>query len=191
MADLFDKLIGPVLKVEGGYVNHPSDRGGETNWGITVAVARGNGYTGPMKDMPKEVAVRIYRAIYWERPHLNRVAEISEAIAAEMLDTGINAGTKRPVEFLQKALNGLNRRARDYPDILADGAYGNKTDEAFRAYMKKNGKKAEERMLKLLGCQQGAFYLSITQSREKNEDFLNGWIDNRIGLKPSTKVATL
>jgi lysozyme family protein len=39
ITDLIDRLIAR----EGGYVDHPADRGGATRWGITVAVARANG----------------------------------------------------------------------------------------------------------------------------------------------------
>lgn len=35
-----DKIINEIIRVEGGYVNDPRDSGGETNFGITVAVAR-------------------------------------------------------------------------------------------------------------------------------------------------------
>ena len=38
------KIINEIIGVEGGYVNDPSDSGGETNFGITVAVARQFGY---------------------------------------------------------------------------------------------------------------------------------------------------
>src|SRR3546814_12368752 len=57
----FDRLSGH----EGGYINHPNDPGGETMWGITVAVARGVGYAGPMRDLTREQAKQIYRSLYW------------------------------------------------------------------------------------------------------------------------------
>lgn len=184
--DLFEKLIDPILKIEGGYVNHPSDRGGETNFGITVAVARANGYTGPMRNMPKATAIQIYRKKYWIAPRFDLVAQISEKIAAELFDTGINMGQSVASQFLQLALNGLNRRERDYPDILVDGIIGNQTITTLGKYMARNQPNSEVRMLKLLECQQGARYLNLTINREKNEDFLNGWIDNRISLVPKT-----
>ena len=35
-----DSLIDEVIDREGGYVNHPADKGGPTRWGVTEAVAR-------------------------------------------------------------------------------------------------------------------------------------------------------
>ena len=43
-----DTLIDGVIGREGGYSNHPADRGGPTRWGVTEAVARANGYRGDM-----------------------------------------------------------------------------------------------------------------------------------------------
>lgn len=183
MVDIFDeKLLPRLVEIEGGYVNHPSDRGGETNHGITVAVARANGYTGPMRDMPRSVAERIYKSQYWLKPKFDHVANISVRIAEELFDTGVNAGQGTAAKFLQRALNGFNRQQRDYPDITVDSDIGPATLRALGSFFAKNGKKAELRLLRLLECQQGAFYLSLAQNREKNEDFLNGWIDNRISL---------
>jgi len=52
----FDKAWAKTGMAEGGYVNDPSDSGGETNHGITIKVARRNGYLNAMKDMTKEEA---------------------------------------------------------------------------------------------------------------------------------------
>lgn len=58
----FDKAIERVVKHEGGYVNHPKDPGGETNWGITRNTATAVGYKGSMRNMTSEQAIAIYRA---------------------------------------------------------------------------------------------------------------------------------
>jgi lysozyme family protein len=46
-----DQLIEEVIGREGGYSNHPADRGGATRWGITEAVARAHGYRGVSADL--------------------------------------------------------------------------------------------------------------------------------------------
>ena len=48
-----NELIDELIEREGGYVNHPSDRGGPTRFGITEAVARAHGYAGAMAELPR------------------------------------------------------------------------------------------------------------------------------------------
>ena len=55
-----DQLIDELIDREGGYVNHPADRGGPTCWGVTQQVARAYGYIGDMRALPRSTAVRIY-----------------------------------------------------------------------------------------------------------------------------------
>jgi lysozyme family protein len=40
MSNAFNKALSFALRWEGGYSNHPNDRGGETNFGVTHAVYR-------------------------------------------------------------------------------------------------------------------------------------------------------
>jgi lysozyme family protein len=85
-------LIEALIEREGGYVNHPADKGGPTCFGITEAVARAHGYAGAMSRLPREEAAAIYRRLYWLRPRFDQVAKRSERIAAELFDTGVNMG---------------------------------------------------------------------------------------------------
>ncbi len=116
-----DELVDALIEREGGYVNHPADRGGPTCWGITEAVARAHGYRNAMRNLPREEAAAIYYRLYWLRPRLDLVAERSAAVAAELFDTGVNMGPAVAVTFLQRALTALNRNGRDYPDLTPDG----------------------------------------------------------------------
>lgn len=174
-------LIDAVIAREGGYIDHPADRGGPTNWGITERVARANGWAKDMRDLPREEAARIYRRLYWEEPNFDAVAEISVMIAAELFDTGVNMGPVVATDFLQRALNALNRTARDYPDVTVDRRIGPATLAALRGYLEARGKVGETVLVKAMEALQGAHYIALTESRPANEAFLFGWIANRIG----------
>ncbi|HET9352640.1 MAG TPA: glycosyl hydrolase 108 family protein, partial [Sphingomicrobium sp.] len=82
-----DDLIDELIEREGGYVNHPADRGGPTRFGITEAVARAHGYAGPTALLPREEAADIYRRLYWLRPKFDEVASRAPRVAAELFDT--------------------------------------------------------------------------------------------------------
>lgn len=169
-------IIEEVLANEGGYVNDPRDRGGETNFGITVATARDNGFTGPMKSMTRDFARDVYMRQYVQAPGFDKIAAISPAIGAELVDTGVNMGQKVAGQFLQRALNGLNNQAKDFADLLVDGSAGQKTRDALSAYLKKRGAEGERRLLLLLNSLQGERYLSLAEGRSANEAFLYGWL---------------
>jgi lysozyme family protein len=173
---LLDELIGR----EGGYVNDPRDAGGETIWGITIATARANGFTGAMRTMTREQAKAIYRSQYWIRPRFSEVEVIYPLVAEELLDTGVNMGVRKAGEFLQVALNALNNQGRDYADIGEDGAVGNATLGAIRAYKAKRGAEGQSVLLKALNCLQGARYIELSRLRSANESFVYGWLRTRV-----------
>ncbi|MFP3656038.1 glycosyl hydrolase 108 family protein, partial [Burkholderia sp. SIMBA_052] len=87
-----DEKIDALIGREGGYSNNAADAGGETMWGVTAAVARAFGYTGPMRDMPRATAVQIYRSRYWQQPKFDLVDAVSPALAGKLFDIGVNAG---------------------------------------------------------------------------------------------------
>lgn len=181
MTDLFDRLGDRLIGREGGYSNHPSDRGGETMWGITADVARRYGYGGSMRAMRRETALSIYKMRYYAEPGFADVAAMSEKIAEELFDTGVNMGPAVASTFLQRALNGLNRQGKDYSDIAVDGDVGPGTLRALEAYLAKRGREGEAVLLKALDALQGARYVELAEGRPKNEDFLYGWLRTRVG----------
>ena len=176
-----DTLIGAVVDREGGYVNHPADAGGPTCFGITEAVARASGYSGPMRQLPREEAAAIYKRLYWLRPRLDEVAKRSADIAAELFDTGVNMGPAVANTFLQRALTALNRNGKDYPDLVPDGRIGPQTLAALDAFLNSRATSGETVLLRALDALQGERYLRLAERRPANEAFLYGWLANRIG----------
>lgn len=175
------QLIDNLIAREGGFTDHPADRGGPTRWGITQRIARAHGYAGDMRLFPRDAAASIYRRLYWLRPRFDQVAQHAPALAAELFDTGVNMGPAVAARFLQRALNGLNRNARDYPDMAVDGAIGPITLAALAAFFATRGPTGERVLLKAVEALQGERYLSLAESRPANEAFLYGWLANRIG----------
>jgi lysozyme family protein len=177
-----DRLIDELIEREGGFASHPSDKGGPTCFGITEAVARANGYGGPMRLLPREEAAAVYRRLYWLRPRLDEIAKRSPRIAAELFDTGVNMGPAVAVTFLQRALTALNRGGEDYPDLTPDGRVGPMTLFALDAFLAARGPTSGETvLLRALGALQGERYLRLAERRPANEAFLYGWLANRIG----------
>lgn len=181
MTSFFDTAIERVLGKEGGYVNDSRDSGGETNWGITVAVARANGYLGPMIDMTREQAKAIYRSQYWQINRLDDIARHSYPIAYELFDTGVNIGTGTAARWLQRSLNVLNAGGSHWPDLVVDGQVGPRTVFAFAQYLGRRARDGETVMLRALNALQGAHYIGLAEHRPKDEAFVYGWLLNRVG----------
>ncbi|EKQ0500094.1 glycoside hydrolase family 108 protein [Escherichia coli] len=175
-----DEIFNSILGKEGGYVEHPDDKGGPTKWGITQNTARAHGYRGDMRDLTREQALEILEADYWYGPRFDQVAALSSDIAAELCDTGVNMGPTVASKMLQRWLNVFNLRGKLYPDLDADGRIGPRTINALRAYLGNRGKDGERVMLTSLNCTQGERYLELAEKREANESFVYGWMKERV-----------
>ncbi len=171
--------LNEILRLEGGYVNDPSDSGGETNFGITERVARAHGYAGAMRDLPREVAFDIYSTKYWDSVRGDQLVELSEPVAEEVVDTSVNMGPGRAGKFLQRSLNVLNREAQLYADLTVDGDIGPATLRALGGYL---ATRDADALVRALNCLQGAFYIELAERREKDERFVYGWLKNRVVL---------
>lgn len=97
----FKRLIGH----EGGYVNHPNDPGGETNFGITVDVARAAGYSGSMRNLTREQAKDIYRKHYWNQAGAEGY---HGAIGFQVFDAAVNHGIAQAIRLLQRAVGVID-----------------------------------------------------------------------------------
>jgi len=180
MSELKNKIINGIIDVEGGYVNDPNDSGGETNYGITKKVAIEFGYTGSMKALTQYDAFAIYSDKYWNALRLDDICEVSFDIAEELADTGINMGISRAGKFIQRSVNVLNNRQKYYPDLLVDGAIGDKTIASLIALVELRGLQGINVILSMLNSLQGEFYISLAERREKDESFIYGWFKNRV-----------
>jgi lysozyme family protein len=178
---LVAKIIEETIQREGGYSDNPNDKGGKTRFGVTEVVARAHGYTGEMRLFPIERAREIYAETYWTGPGFHRVLPLMPRLAEELFDTGVNMGTGRAAGFLQRALNALNRQGKDYPDIAVDNQVGPRSAGSLFSFQQRRGKDAETVLLRLVEGFQATRYVELCEARQPNEEFLFGWVFNRVG----------
>lgn len=178
----FDQSFPKVIKVEGGDSDNKNDSGGKTRFGITQAVASVHGIDDVSK-ITIQQAKSIYKSDYWDILHLDNIDLLSDKIAFELFDTGVNQGVGAAAVYLQRSLNVLNDQQRYYPDLKVDGHIGAKTIYALTVYKGVRGQKGLNVLLRMLNCLQGAFYVELCEKREKDEDFIYGWFRNRVVLE--------
>lgn len=124
MSDSFARALEFALRWEGGYSNHPADKGGETNFGVTHAVydayrkSHGLSVQSVRKISPAEVR-DIYKKRYWDASGCDL---LSEKLAIAHFDWAVNAGVNRAIKALQQVV-GVN----------ADGIIGPLTKQAIIA----------------------------------------------------------
>ena len=156
MAD-FEKAIDKVLINEGGYVDDPNDKGGETKYGISK-----RSYPSvDIKNLTTDEAKAIYKLDYWDRVKGDEIR--SDLIAFELFDTAVNMGVRTASKLIQGCVG-----------VHPDGIIGNKTLEAINST-------DEELLLLRFKLAKVARYAYITKKRPANRKFLLGWINRTLG----------
>ena len=152
----FDIAVERVLGHEGGYVNHPADPGGETNWGVTIGTARENGYMGDMISMSREDAIAIYRKAFWDS---NSCDLMPFAVAFQVFDGCVNHGAGNAAKWLQRAVGAT-----------PDGAIGKQT------LAKVNAARPTTVVLDMM-AERMTFYTALSTW----DHFGRGWINRMAG----------
>lgn len=155
----FEHTVG----IEGGYVNDPEDRGGETKFGISK-----RSYPHlDIKNLTLSSAKDIYYQDFWNTRKMN-LDLLPLEVAIELFDTGVNMGMPRARLMLQMALNLLNRGETRFADLKVDGWIGSST-------MKAISLTDEKELLKVLNGLQFVRYLEIVENDHSQERFFAGW----------------
>ncbi len=125
--DNFQKCVNLVLGHEGGYSDHPADKGGPTNLGITAgtlasAVAQGITVITDVKKLTTHDAYAIYRKMYWEKCAADKLQWF---VCYLDFDACVNGGLGMAAKTLQTAMNRCFNEGLD-----EDGKWGPKTQAA-------------------------------------------------------------
>ena len=112
----FQTAFDLLITHEGGFSNHPDDPGGATMYGVTEAVARAEGYTGPMRELTLDFAKQVYRKRYWDACRCDQMPDV---LRYPLFDAAVNSGPGQAIKWLQAAVG-----------VKADGAIGPVTQQA-------------------------------------------------------------
>ena len=155
----YEKCLELILHHEGGYVNHPKDPGGETNFGVTKRVYEEwcmseDLSQKEMVDLTVEDVAPIYKKNYWDRV---KGDDLPSGLDLCIFDFGVNAGTGRAAKYLQQIIG-----------TTVDGGIGPNTLKAVFNYIEEVG-------LKQLIEEYQSGRQSYYESLEIFETFGKGW----------------
>lgn len=155
--DRFRRAVEVVLKHEGGYVNDPSDPGGETRWGISK-----RSYPDlDIASLTREEAIAIYKRDWWDRYGYGRIKGAD--VAAKLMDMAVNMGPGTAHRLLQQALVWIGHPVR------IDGIIGPETIGATNAA-------DPDRLLQALRYLSAQHYYQLVRANRRLERFLVGWL---------------
>ena len=152
MLETFDDIIEKVLEHEGGYVNDPTDTGGETKYGISKKAYPDE----DIKALTVERAKELYKRDYWDR---FKVANLHDRIRHIYFDMCVNMGGGRATKILQEACNSKNSYKID-----VDGGIGKNTIKA--------SANLEDFRLRAYRVM---FYAELVMKKPNQERFWVGW----------------
>lgn len=159
-----DRLIEAVIEREGGYVDHPNDRGGPTKYGITRATLAawvGRRVTADeVAAITKDVAAAIYYRVYYARPG---IARLPEQLRPIVFDMAVQHDPERAIKILQKLISR-------FTPIEIDGIIGPQTLAGIEMAMAST-------FINALVAARLDFYLRIVARDKSQRVFLNGWIN--------------
>ena len=121
----FQECLKMILHHEGGWVNHPRDPGGETNFGVTKRVYEEWGGTKDMKELTEEDVAPIYEKNYWLRAKCDH---LPSGLDLAVMDWSVNSGGGRAVKKLQRMIG-----------TVADGGIGPNTLKTLDEYIEHHG----------------------------------------------------
>ncbi len=164
-----EAMIEDVIRREGGFVDHPADRGGPTRFGITQAtLSQHLGHAASVAEVEQlslGQARQIYRRDYYQAPQID---QLPEAIQPFVFDSSVNHGPRRAIRFVQQVCN-----LAGFGPLVVDGVCGPETlraaHDAARAMT--------DWLLAALVEERRNFYQAIVRDDPSQAVFLDGWLN--------------
>ena len=173
----FDTALKIILRAEGGFVDHPNDRGGATNKGITQRVydnfrrSRGLGLQ-TVRDIADREVSAIYLNDYWMRASCNK---FPSKLALVVVDAAVNHGPGRALKLLQQVI-----------DVNPDGVFGPKSFAALKNTLTMID---EPSLVDLYLAERAGFYDAIVARDPTQAVFEKGWKNRLAHLRKDVATA--
>ncbi len=171
-----DDMISEILRREGGYVNHPADRGGPTNMGITQRTLSAwlgrDASIDEVRNMDEATAREIYERNYLSGP---RIDTLPPEIVPFVFDASINHGPKSAVRVVQRVCNEAGFGPGD-----VDGVIGPQT----RAMAEKAQRDMGPFFLAALCEDRRNVYRRIIANDSSQQVFEAGWMNRVAEFEP-------
>lgn len=164
----FEFAIDLILDLEGGFVDHPLDRGGPTKYGITlntISAHRNRPVSvQEVRDLSRAEAGEIYLAQFWNPVRLGRIQ--SKKIALIVFSHVVHTGPLSAIKAVQKTLNVHFGQM-----LFIDGVFGTRTEIAL------NGIQDHAAFCRKLLQTIQTYYVEICEARRDQSVFLKGWMN--------------
>lgn len=172
----FNEAVNFVLsdRIEGGFVDNPSDPGGATNFGISTRFLQGIGDNRNVRNLTREDAIELYRRYFWDKVRGDELLDDDLAIC--LFDSAVNQGPQVAVKFLQECLN----RYQSAGDLGEDGVMGDASLAAANR-LAPDSSKGDELELRYILWRLN-HYAELANKSEKYRVFIRGWLNRMMIL---------
>lgn len=173
----FECAVNFVLRNEGGLNENPKDRGGVTNYGISLRFLKNVSLENlknygifdevtedSIKNLTIEQAKLIYKGEFWDHAPFEKI--MNQEYCNYIFDMAVNMGIAPAIKCVQRACWSVMKRWRNLAD---DGILGDKTLAAIAqcGFMISSPLRAER----------GAYYRSVVFNHPEQMDCLENWYD--------------
>lgn len=164
---MIDKILDDIIRSEGGYVNHPNDKGGPTKYGVTQRTLskflKRSATIEDVQNLTIPIAKEIFTSMYLYEPRLHT---LPVALQPQLFDMSVNHGPRNAVVMLQDVLNLAGF------ECGKDGVVGPTTrkqaDEAFAAM--------GTLLINAISERREQFFRNIVARDSTQAVFLKGWL---------------
>jgi lysozyme family protein len=168
----FNAAIPIILKHEGGWADDPNDKGGATNWGVSLRYAKtlglmldidgdGDVDKDDMRALSREKAIEIYKMRWWDA--CGYAAINDQLVATKIFDMAVNMGPGAAHCIVQKGCNDCGAT------LKVDGQLGPVSKASINALN-------PTAVLEGIRQHQVEFYMSIVRRDPTQQRFLNTWL---------------